>query len=114
MNINALLRAFCDAVEQHNGKAFAELFTEDGIVIDYPERVAGAGRAQIQAYMGPLFAAFPKARVTLKGRIDLGARQITHERFDRGDGSPTYDAVLVYTLSDVGIARMDFVRALPT
>ena len=94
--------------------AFAELFTEDGIVIDYPDRVAGAGRAQIQAYMGPLFAAFPKAHVTLKGRIDLGARQITHERFDRGDGSPAYDAVLVYTLSDVAIARMDFVRALPT
>jgi hypothetical protein len=93
--------------------AFAALFTEDGIVMDYPDKVAGAGRAQIQAYLGPLFAAFPKARVTLQGRIDLGARQITHERFDRGDGSPAYDAALVYTLSDAGIARMDFVRALP-
>jgi hypothetical protein len=33
---------------------------------------------------------------------------------DRGDGSPAYDAALVYTLSAVGIARMDFVRALAT
>ena len=29
-----MLGAFCDAVEQHNGKAFAELFTEDGVYHD--------------------------------------------------------------------------------
>ncbi len=34
MNITDMLRAFCDAVEQHNGKAFAELFTEDGVYHD--------------------------------------------------------------------------------
>jgi len=34
MNTSALLRAFCDNVEQHNGKAFAELFTEDGVYHD--------------------------------------------------------------------------------
>jgi ketosteroid isomerase-like protein len=34
MNTTAMLRAFCDAVEQRNGKAFAELFTEDGIYHD--------------------------------------------------------------------------------
>ena len=34
MNPTSMLRAFCDAVEQHNGKAFAELFTEDGVYHD--------------------------------------------------------------------------------
>jgi uncharacterized protein (TIGR02246 family) len=34
MKTEQLLRAFCDAVEQHNGKAFAELFTEDGVYHD--------------------------------------------------------------------------------
>src|ERR1700709_2016127 len=34
MDTSALLRAFCDNVEQHNGKAFAELFTEDGVYHD--------------------------------------------------------------------------------
>lgn len=34
MDTSALLRAFCDSVEQHNGKAFAELFTEDGVYHD--------------------------------------------------------------------------------
>jgi ketosteroid isomerase-like protein len=41
-----LLRAFCDAVEQRNGKAFAGLFTEDGV---YHDVFYGAfeGRAKI-------------------------------------------------------------------
>ena len=34
MDATKLLRAFCDAVEQRNGKAFAGLFTEDGVYHD--------------------------------------------------------------------------------
>src|ERR1700681_411668 len=34
MNTLDLLRAFCDAVEAHNGAAFAELFTEDCVYHD--------------------------------------------------------------------------------
>ena len=34
METTALLRAFCDAVERHDGKAFAKLFTEDGVYHD--------------------------------------------------------------------------------
>ena len=34
MNPSTMLRAFCDAVEQRNGKAFSELFTEDGVYHD--------------------------------------------------------------------------------
>ena len=46
MDTKTLLRAFCDAVEQRNGKAFAELFTEDGV---YHDVFYGAfeGRAKI-------------------------------------------------------------------
>ena len=46
MNTATMLRAFCDAVEQHNGKAFAELFSEDGVYHDVFYG-AFAGRAKI-------------------------------------------------------------------
>jgi ketosteroid isomerase-like protein len=46
MDTSALLRAFCDAVEAHSGKAFAELFTEDGVYHDVFYG-AFAGRADI-------------------------------------------------------------------
>jgi ketosteroid isomerase-like protein len=46
MDAAKMLRAFCDAVEQRNGKAFADLFTEDGV---YHDVFYGAfeGRAKI-------------------------------------------------------------------
>ena len=34
MDIPAMLRSFCDAVERRDGKAFAALFTEDGVYHD--------------------------------------------------------------------------------
>ncbi len=34
MNPTAMLRAFCDAVERRDGRAFASLFTEDGVYHD--------------------------------------------------------------------------------
>ena len=34
MHITAMLRTFCDAVERRDGKAFADLFTEDGVYHD--------------------------------------------------------------------------------
>jgi len=46
MDTSALLRTFCDAVEQHDGKTFAELFTEDGVYHDVFYG-AFAGRAGI-------------------------------------------------------------------
>jgi ketosteroid isomerase-like protein len=46
MNTPAMLRAFCDAVEQRNGATFAELFTEDGVYHDVFYG-AFAGRAKI-------------------------------------------------------------------
>jgi limonene-1,2-epoxide hydrolase len=34
MDASAMLKAFCSAVERHDGKVFAELFTEDGVYHD--------------------------------------------------------------------------------
>src|SRR3954469_18226782 len=46
MNIATMLRSFCDAVERRDGKAFAALFTEDGVYHDVFYG-AFAGRAKI-------------------------------------------------------------------
>ena len=54
MNVSAMLRAFCDAVEQRNGAAFAGLFTEDGV---YHDVFYGPfeGRAKIAAMIDDWF-----------------------------------------------------------
>ena len=50
----AMLRAFCDAVEQRNGRAFADLFTEDGVYHDVFYG-AFAGREKIAAMVDDWF-----------------------------------------------------------
>lgn len=54
MNAQAMLRAFCEAVEQCNGTAFADLFTEDGV---YHDVFYGAfeGRAKIAGMIDDWF-----------------------------------------------------------
>jgi ketosteroid isomerase-like protein len=54
MTTEELLRAFCDAAEAQNGKAFADLFTEDGV---YHDVFYGAfeGRAKIAAMIEEVF-----------------------------------------------------------
>jgi ketosteroid isomerase-like protein len=54
MSDEKLLRDFCDAVEQRNGNAFAELFTEDGV---YHDVFYGAfkGRTKIAEMINDVF-----------------------------------------------------------
>src|ERR1700751_6101712 len=54
MNVPAMLRTFCDAVERRDGKAFAALFTEDGV---YHDVFYGAfeGRAKIAGMIDDWF-----------------------------------------------------------
>jgi ketosteroid isomerase-like protein len=54
MSATAMLRRFCDAVERHDGAAFAALFTDDGVYHDVFYG-AFAGRARIAAMIDDWF-----------------------------------------------------------
>ncbi len=54
MDITAMLRSFCDAVEHRDGKAFAALYAEDGV---FPAVFYGAseGREKTAAMIADWF-----------------------------------------------------------
>ena len=54
MEVNTLLRAFCEAVERRDGRSFASLFSEDGV---YHDAFYGAfaGRAKIAELINDWF-----------------------------------------------------------
>ena len=81
MNTTAMLRAFCDAVEQRNGAAFAELFTEDGV---YHDVFYGAftGRAKIAGMIDDWFY-----RTATDFRWDMQTRSATARRSMRATRS---------------------------
>jgi ketosteroid isomerase-like protein len=97
MNISAMLRAFCDAVEQRNGAGFAELFTEDGVYHDVFYG-AFAGRARIAEMIDDWFyRAATDLRwdmhepvsdgETLYARYTFSYRSITRSPIPRPDSS---------------------------
>src|ERR1700723_2336345 len=67
MEVNALLRAFCEAVERRDGRSFASLFSEDGV---YHDAFYGAfvGRAKIAELINDWFY-----RTALDFRWDMHA-----------------------------------------
>jgi ketosteroid isomerase-like protein len=76
MNLSAMLRNFCDAVERRDGKSFAELFTEDGV------------------YHDVFYGAF-EGRARIAGMIDGHFyRTATDFRWDMH--SPVYDGETLY------------------
>jgi limonene-1,2-epoxide hydrolase len=95
MNPAAMLRTFCDAVEKHDGTAFAALFTEDGVYHDVFYG-AFAGRAKIAEMIDDWFYRTLYARYTFSYRSLLpearGARVM-------------FEGVAIMTLRDGLIAE---------
>jgi ketosteroid isomerase-like protein len=112
MNIITMLRTFCDAVEQRNGTAFANLFTEDGVYHDVFYG-AFAGRAKIAELIDVWF--YRTARdfrwdmhepvsdgTTLYARYTFSYRSTLPEA---GDARVMFEGVAIMKLRDGGIAE---------
>ena len=81
METTALLRAFCDAVERHDGKAFAKLFTEDGV---YHDVFYGAfeGHAKIAEMIDDVFyRTATEFRWDMHAPVSDGERLYAHYTF---------------------------------
>ena len=81
METTALLRAFCDAVERHDGSAFAKLFTEDGV---YHDVFYGAfkGHAKIAEMIDDVFyRTATEFRWDMHATVSDGERLYAHYTF---------------------------------
>jgi ketosteroid isomerase-like protein len=111
MDANVLLRAFCDAVEQRNGKGFAALFTEDGV---YHDVFYGAfqGRAKIAEMIDDWFYRTAEDfRWDMHVPVSDGQTLYTRYTFSYRSKLPEargaramFEGVAIMTLCDGGIA----------
>jgi ketosteroid isomerase-like protein len=107
METTALLSAFCDAVEQHNGSAFAELFTEDGV---YHDVFYGAfkGRAKIADMIDDVFyRTAADFRWDMRAPVSDGKTLYAHYTFSYRSTLPEakgarvmFEGVAIMTLAD--------------
>jgi ketosteroid isomerase-like protein len=112
VNTTAMLRAFCDAVERHDGAAFAALFSEDGV---YHDVFYGAfkGRAKIAEMIDDWFYRTAEDfrwdmhdpvsdGKTLYARYTFSYRSLLPEA--KG-ARVMFEGVAIMTLNDGGIAE---------
>lgn len=93
--------------------AFAAVFAEDVEVYDFPGLLALKGREAFRARYVERFKSEGLEAIAVH-RAVIGARVIDHERvwLDGRDGDPV-DLVVIYTVRDGLIARVDFIKEGP-
>lgn len=91
--------------------AFAACFAEDVEVYDFPGVLALSGREAFRARYEKRFQTEGLEAVAVH-RTVIGPRVIDHERvwFDGRGRSEPVDLVVVYTVRDAVISRVDFIK----
>lgn len=90
--------------------AFCATYADDCIIADLNGAVTQAGGDAIRARYAKTFADFPKNRAWVEHRMALGDVVIDHEKGERSPEGPFFEALVVYTVKDGLIARVDFVK----
>jgi hypothetical protein len=103
----AIVQRQLDAYNARNIDAFAELFSEDVEVYDFPNKLSLKGRAALKEQYGMVFERAPKLHCDLLNQIVQGNTVIYQERCT---GFPkVIDAVAIYEVDNGKITRMTLI-----
>jgi len=90
--------------------AFCATYAEECVIADLNGAVTQAGMAEIRARYAKTFADFSQNRAWVEHRMALGDVVIDHEKGERSPEGPFFEALVIYTVKDGRIARVDFVK----
>lgn len=107
--VDVVQRQF-DAYNAQDMDAFLATYAPDCVIADFNGAVTQNGRDEIQARYAAMFAQYPENKAVLVDRIAKGDVVIDHEDVMRGPNGPRLEAVVIYTVKDGLIARVEFVK----
>jgi hypothetical protein len=99
-----------DAYNAQDLDAFCSYYADDVVIADLNGAITTQGLEALRERYRKTWAEFPQNKVSLKGRIVVGATVIDHELVIRKPGGDTFEVAVVYTIADGKIARADFVK----
>jgi len=111
VSAEAIVQRQLDAYNAQDLTGFTACYAEDVVIADFNGPVTQTGRAELEARYAAMFAANPKNRADLVGRMALGSVVVDHERVFRDGATAAFEALAIYTVKDGVIARVDFVKA---
>lgn len=110
MSAADVVQAQLEAYNAQDLDAFCATYADDCVIADLNGAVSQSGAAEIRARYAKTFGDYPKNRAWVVNRMSLGDVVIDHERGERSPEGPFFEALVVYTIANGRIARVDFVK----
>lgn len=99
-----------DAYNAQDIEAFMATYAADCRICDLNGDTTQNGHAEIRARYSAMFAQFPENKARVVNRMALGDVVIDQEDVVRGPSGPRLEAIVIYTVKNGLIARVDFVK----
>jgi uncharacterized protein (TIGR02246 family) len=110
MSAAEIVQRQLEAYNAQDLEAFCATYADDCIIADLNGAVTQAGADAIRARYAKTFSDFPKNRAWVEHRMVLGDVVIDHEKGERSPEGPFFEALVIYTVKNGRIARVDFVK----
>lgn len=105
----AIVQAQLDAYNRHDLEGFLSYYADDAVLVNYPDEITQAGKAQMRPRYEKRFAT-PNLRAEIIERIVFGRFVIDHERIVAPPSTEVTEAVATYEVKDGKIIRVTFLR----
>ncbi len=99
-----------DAYNAQDMEAFCATYADDCVIAIYGGATLQAGKDAIRARYTKTFGDYPNNRASLVNRMAHGDVVIDHEKGERSPEGPYFEAVVIYTVKDGEIVRVDFIQ----
>lgn len=103
----SIVQAQLDAYNRRDLEGFLGFYSEDAVLLNYPDQITQAGKAQMRARYEKRFAD-PNVRAEIVKRIVFDRFVIDHERITSPPAAGVIEAVATYEIKDGKIVRVTF------
>jgi uncharacterized protein (TIGR02246 family) len=99
-----------DAYNAQDLETYVSCFAEDCVISGLNGAATETSRDAIKTRYAKAFAAFPRNKAYLKGRVATGNIVVDHELVVRSPSGEQFEIIAIYTFRDGLIARVDFAK----
>src|SRR5687767_7243915 len=103
----AIVQAQLDAYNRHDLEGFLAFYSDDAVLVNYPDQITQTGKAQMRARYEKRFAQ-PNVRAEILQRIVFSNFVVDHERITAPPTTDVIEAVATYEIRNGKIVRVTF------
>ena len=106
-DMESLVEAQLAAYNRRDLEGFLGYYSDDAVLVDYPDRITQAGKEALRARYSKSFAN-PDIRAAIAKRIVFGNFVVDHEQLTRAPAPGMIEAIAIYEIRDGKIVRVTF------